>query len=245
MNLRSLSPFFISLAFFLGAVAAPVRGLAEEAGAPAPVSMTEEQLLADVGQQLKAHYDWEGDLQITLLRPFTPPAPTADPIEVVVTEYPNTISTTLLIRVAFKSAGATLSETSLSIRVQLWRDAWVTRQPGNRGATLDATELDVRRIDALRERDSLPASLGLADFSYARGVQAGRVLTWRDVAKRLLVRKGEIVEVSASDGQLTITMKAMAMQNGAAGDTILVRNLESKKDVSGQVVAENRVRVRF
>jgi flagella basal body P-ring formation protein FlgA len=133
----------------------------------------------------------------------------------------------------------------LSVKAQLWRDAWVTRQPGNRGDPLDRAALDVRRVDALRDRDSLPASSELEELSYARSVPADRVLMWRDVAKRLLVRKGEIVEVSASDGQLTITMKALAMQSGGVGDLVVVRNLESKKDISGQVVAENRVRVRF
>ena len=32
---------------------------------------------------------------------------------------------------------------------------------------------------------------------------------------------------------------------GAQGDTVTVRNLESKRDIHAQVVAENRVQVRF
>ena len=73
----------------------------------------------------------------------------------------------------------------------------------------------------------------------------GRVLTWRDVARRALVRKGDLVEVAAIDGPLTVTLKALAMQSGAAGEMVTVRNLESKKDITAQVVAENRVQVRF
>jgi flagella basal body P-ring formation protein FlgA len=76
-------------------------------------------------------------------------------------------------------------------------------------------------------------------------VTAGRVLTWRDVVRRALVRKGALVEVAAIDGALTVTLKALAMQSGAAGDLVMVRNLESKKDITAQVVAENRVQVRF
>lgn len=244
MNSRSLSPFFISLALFLGLLTVSARGVAQD-NAPGLHSITQEQVLADVADQLKAHYDWDGDVQLQLLRPFTLPTPAAAPIEVLVSDFPNTVSSTLLIRVRFSAAGTSLSEVSLSVKAQLWRDAWVTRQPGNRGDPLDRAALDVRRVDALRDRDSLPASSELEELSYARSVPADRVLMWRDVAKRLLVRKGEIVEVSASDGQLTITMKALAMQSGGVGDLVVVRNLESKKDISGQVVAENRVRVRF
>ena len=244
MNPRSFSPFFISLALFVGLLTASARVGAQE-NVPVLHSITQDQLLADVSDQLKSHYDWDGDLQLHLLRAVTLPAPSSAPIEVQVSDFPNTISSTLLVRVRFTAAGALLSEVSLSVKAQLWRDAWVTRQPGNRGDPVDRTSLDVRRVDVLRDRDSLPASVELADLSYARSVPADRVLMWRDVAKRVLVRKGEIVEVSASDGQLTITMKALAMQSGGAGDLVVVRNLESRKDISGQVVAENRVRVRF
>ena len=244
MNPRSLSPFFISLALFVGLLTASARVVAQE-NVPVLHSITQDQLLADVSDQLKSHYDWDGDLQLHLLRAVTLPAPSSVPIEVQVSDFPNTISSTLLVRVRFTAAGALLSEVSLSVKAQLWRDAWVTRQPGNRGDPVDRTSLDVRRVDVLRDRDSLPASVELTDLSYARSVPADRVLMWRDVAKRVLVRKGEIVEVSASDGQLTITMKALAMQSGGAGDLVVVRNLESRKDISGQVVAENRVRVRF
>jgi flagella basal body P-ring formation protein FlgA len=76
-------------------------------------------------------------------------------------------------------------------------------------------------------------------------VQAGRVLTWRDISRRPLVRKGDTVEVSAVDGALTITMKAVAMENGAQGDTVTIRNPDSRRDFSAQVVDENRVQVRF
>ena len=74
---------------------------------------------------------------------------------------------------------------------------------------------------------------------------AGRLLTWRDIARRPLVKKGNIVEVSAADGLLLVTLKALAMENGAQGDTVTVRNPESQKTFAAIVVDENRVQVRF
>src|SRR5574344_2951639 len=103
MNSRSLSPFFISLALFLGLLTVSARGVAQD-NAPGLHSITQEQVLADVADQLKAHYDWDGDVQLQLLRPFTLPAPTAAPIEVLVSDFPNTVSSTLLIRVRFSAA---------------------------------------------------------------------------------------------------------------------------------------------
>jgi flagella basal body P-ring formation protein FlgA len=59
------------------------------------------------------------------------------------------------------------------------------------------------------------------------------------------VRKGNLIEVAAIDGDLLITMKALAMESGAQGDTVTVRNPETRKDFSALVVDENRVQIRF
>jgi flagella basal body P-ring formation protein FlgA len=80
---------------------------------------------------------------------------------------------------------------------------------------------------------------------FARAVQAGRIVTWRDIARRPLVKKGDMVEVSATEGVLSITMKAMALSNGAQGEAVTLRNLESRKDFTAFVIDENRVQVRF
>ena len=94
-------------------------------------------------------------------------------------------------------------------------------------------------------RDALPASAGDDSFVFARNVSAGRLLSWNDIARRPLVRKGALVAVSAIDGPLTVTLKALAMQNGARGDTIILRNRESRKDFSATVIDENHVQVHF
>jgi flagella basal body P-ring formation protein FlgA len=96
-----------------------------------------------------------------------------------------------------------------------------------------------------RERDALPAAVGDHSYMMVRAVSAGRLLTWHDIGRRPLVRKGSLVEVSAADGQLLITMKALAMENGAQGDTVTVRNPETRRDFAAKVIDENRVQVRF
>ncbi len=80
---------------------------------------------------------------------------------------------------------------------------------------------------------------------FSRGVPAGRLISWHDLAKKALVRKGDVVEVTIADGLLQITMKALALQNGANGDTVTVRNPDSHKDFSALVIAENHVQVRL
>lgn len=227
---------------FLLAVAAVV--LASNVAASA-VPLARDQFIAELSANLSNHFKLEGDLQLQLLRPWSPPARVAQSWAIELLEYPSVPSASMLVRCRVLADGVAAAESTLVLRAALWRDVWVAREPLISGATFDPTVLDTRRVDLLRERDALPAIVGDRSYSLARAVNAGRVLTWRDITRRPLVRKGNLVEVSAGDGQLLITMKAVAMENGAEGDTVTVRNPVSRKDFAAMVVDENRVQVRF
>jgi flagella basal body P-ring formation protein FlgA len=78
-----------------------------------------------------------------------------------------------------------------------------------------------------------------------QSLPAGRPLTRRDVIERPVVRKGQLVEVVAQQGALNLSMKALALESGAAGDLIKLRNLESRREFCGQVLHESKVQVQF
>jgi flagellar basal body P-ring formation protein FlgA len=165
--------------------------------------------------------------------------------QVNVLEYPSVAASSMMLRCRILADAAPAGETTFVLRASLWRDAWAARLPVSLGSVFEASNLEVRRVDLLRERDVLPAAVGDASYVFTRSVQAGRLLTWRDISRRPLVKKGELVEVTAMEGVLSVTMKGLAMENGARGDTVTVRNPESRKDFAAMVVAENRVQVRF
>jgi flagella basal body P-ring formation protein FlgA len=224
--------------------AATIPALAAPADANA-VAFTSDQLVSALTHDLASHYRLEGDFRLELVRPWTPPDRTAAAWDVVVTEYPATATATLYLRCSLLADGIVASDVTLTLRASLWRDAWFAREPLAAGTTFDRQMLDLRRVDCLRERNALPATVGDDSFIFSRQVPADRVVTWQDVARRPLIRKGDIVDVVASEGGLEVTMKAQAIENGIRGETVTVRNLETRKDISGLVVAEDRIEVRF
>ena len=229
------------LALFILAAAA----LARADDLPAAAPLAHEQFVAALTRDLAAHFNLEGDLQLELLRPWTPPARVAQAWTVTVAEYPTVPSASMLVRCRVFADNALVADTSLVLRASLLRDVWVTRTPLTSGSVFDPAQLDARRVDLFRERDVVPAAVGDRTYIFARSLPAGRLLTWHDIARRPLVKKGDLVEVSASEGALLVTMKALAMENGAQGDTVTVRNPESQKNFAAVVVDENRVQVRF
>lgn len=220
-------------------------GLAMPGASAAGAQLSREQFISSVARDVASHFSLQGNLEIELLRGWTPPAQPAGSWTVSVIEYPNVASSSMMLRCRIVADSKVVAEPTLVVRAALWRDAWATRAPLTVGATFDPAELETRKVDLFRERDALPAAVGDRSYIFARGVAAGHLLTWRDVARKPLVKKGNMVDVTAVDGLLVITMRGLAMENGAQGDTVTIRNPESRKDFTALVVDENRVQVRF
>ena len=238
--LRNIVLFRVAVLLLGGACA--LR--ADEPAAP----FSRDQFVAALTRDLTAHFNLEGELQLELLRTWPAPTVVASKWEVAIVDYPTLPSASMLVRVRIAADGKPVTgpaDGTVILRAALWRDAWVARQPLTVGATFDPAVLEPRRVDLFHDRDVLPAAVGDRSCVFTRGVSAGRLLTWRDIGRRPLVKKGDVVEVSATSGLLLVTMKALAMENGAQGDTVTVRNPESQKNFAAVVVDENRVQVRF
>jgi flagella basal body P-ring formation protein FlgA len=79
----------------------------------------------------------------------------------------------------------------------------------------------------------------------AQTVSQERPLSWRDIALRPLVRKGQLVDVVVAEGGMNISMKGISLGNGGAGEMVSVRNLDSRKEFSAKVINLNTVQVKF
>lgn len=232
--------------FGLFLVLAGAVGLAADS-APTPRPLPQEEILRRLSGLLKDHFTLEGDLavELLLLRPGWVATKTAADWQVQVTEYPAVAGSSMMVRFRPVADGQALSEQTAVLRANLWRDAWYAKEPVAFGTTFDPAQFEAKRVDFFRDREAVAVGMPAVAYVLARGVSAGRLLTWRDLAKRPLVRKGEIVEVSATDGRLVVNLKGLVMQNGGQGDFVTVRNPDSKKDFSAYVIDENRVQVRF
>lgn len=247
----------ISLVALATALAAAMRAetpattsapVVTEAAAAAPalaVPLTRDTLLTQLRDSLVSHYNLEGQLDLEFLREWTAPSTLATRWSIELTTFPNVPASSMLLRCRVLADGKAVMEPTLVVRAALWRDVWAAREPLTYGSTFDPSMLEARRVDLFRERDALPAAVGDRSYIFSRSVSAGQLLTWRDITRRPLVKKGELVDVTAVEGALIVTMKAVAMENGAQGDTVTVRNPESRKDFAAMVVDENRVQVRF
>lgn len=243
---RLLAPLVQPSATRSGAVRAAARN---EPPASAEVRATLEAapFLAELEKELTARMSVSGELKLSLTRPWQPVTLPAQDFAIAITELPaGGLSGAFFLRVKVSSGGEPVGDWQVPLSAQLWQEVWIASSRLDRGQALDRSMLAVQKVDVLRERlplvsaDTDPASLDLT-----MSVAAGRPLTRRDVAGRPVIRKGQIVEVVAQQGLLAISMKALALESGAAGDLIKLRNLESRREINAQILNENQVQVHF
>lgn len=191
----------------------------------------------------------DGELSLSPVSAWTPIDLPAGTWDVTLVEAPDVKGLTSSFYLHFRvdAGDRQIGEWQVPVRAQLSQDVWVATRRLSRGETPDpAADLEKRRLNVLGERQApITAHTALDGYECAQTVAAGQPLTWRDLSPRTLVHRGQVVNVVAADGPFSISMKALATQDGASGATVRVRNLNSQRDIEAQVVGENKVQVRF
>lgn len=207
----------------------------------------ENELLDRLGKELTGHFNPEGELRLTFGRPWQPFRVPSEDWEVTLPELPiGGLSKSFLLRVRVSSGERVWFDQQMIVQAQLWKPVLVATRRLERGQPLDASAAEVQMLDVLRERlTPISATTKLEDQEVVQTVVEGRPISCKDIAPAPMVRKGAVVEVVAGDGNMSITMKGLAMGTGGAGDAITIRNMDTRKDFQARVVNRNSVRVTF
>ena len=113
-----------------------------------------------------------------------------------------------------------------------------------RGAILTRDDLKpvTRNLAELR-----PGYIAQADeavgMALRRPLRMGEILDTNALKRPTLVRRGEQVQVVAESGGIRVSSKGTALEDGARGDRIRIKNMTSKRVIQARVVAANRVTV--
>lgn len=207
----------------------------------------ELDLLAELENQLAAKLEPAGILRLIPVSPLPRLAAATALPKVELVEHPARLTgPSLLLRFRLVADGRVLGYYTLSCRAQVLAQIWTPSRQLGAGEPLDAGAVEAREVDLLREPKAVLADAALfGRYELARPATPDRALTWNDLSPRALVRKGQLVDVVAAEGRLSIAMRGLATRSGALGEVVTIRNLESKREFPAEVVDENKVRVQF
>lgn len=153
-----------------------------------------------------------------------------------------------------------MGNTSLTIRCsspQKWKihvaahidgqvSALIARHPIPRGMVIrnDDLEFVSRRYSQLNHGYYVSAKL-LTNMEAKRNIRAGQIMTPNLIKAQKLVLRGEHITIIAQNGGINLRVKGKALMDGQIGQTIKVRNLNSKKLIYARVISAGMVRVHF
>ena len=199
-----------------------------------------------IEDELISHYGLRGRLEVEALDRFDPVEFDWSEDEIsIVSRLPYKLINRMLLKIEIINDGEK-STHLVDTKIENWVSVFVSKEQKGRGALIEMDEVTVIEIDALKEyRSYVGPPIDLSKYEVKTQLSANRPVQWNQVKLRPIVRKGQIVEAVASEGVLTVTMKAQALENGNLGDFIRLRNLQSSKEVQGQVVNEKLLKVYF
>jgi flagella basal body P-ring formation protein FlgA len=193
----------------------------------------------------REHVKDRGQLEIRLARPWTSVSVPDEPITLGVLDLPATgVTPSLLVRFELRTAREVVGTWQVSAQAKVWREVWVTTAATRRGAPLADAAPTRERRDVLTLRESLAdPDRGDAAIELAEYVPAGAILYARALKLCSVVRRGQHAEASLQDGALAISMKVEVLEDGAPGQIVRVRNLQSRRELRGKVIDEHTISV--
>jgi len=146
--------------------------------------------------------------------------------------------------VSVRCSGARPWKLYVPVEVKARLMVLVAAQPLVRGAQVKADMLSAA------ERDVTQLPYGYFTRQAAvlgqvlqRNLSTGKVLTPGMLRRPLLVRRGQVVTLTAGADGFSVTTQGVALQDGASGALVRVRNSQSKRVVQGVVTGSGQVQV--
>lgn len=130
--------------------------------------------------------------------------------------------------------------------VKVYVSAVVAKQVINRGETFSNRQLAVREVDITKNNSGFYSSLDkVVGQGAKRRIRAEQLLVPALVAPAWVIQRGQQVTVVANKDGIAASIQGEALENGAVGEVIRVRNISSKKTIEAKVLEAGLVTSTF
>lgn len=148
--------------------------------------------------------------------------------------------------IVFKVDGRFVRKVSALVSLEIMQNVVVSRKPIPRFKVITAQDVMMRQVNVASMADTVIRSM-----ENVVGKRARRAIGMHDAMHTNMVewppvvQKGDRVTIIAESGNLRITALGEVRSTGKVGEQVRVVNLDSKKNITAQVVDNRTVRVVF
>lgn len=207
--------------------------------------LTQDDLLLAFERDLVQRYRIDGRLQLKLLDEWRPIELERDAWKLEILRYPvGNLSRLETFHCRLQLPGRRSLTRQFTLRLEVPVDVLFPVRNVNRGTPFSRSDFEVATVNALEHPAGLvPAETALNHYQLNRTVTSRQPLRWADLQELMLIEKGRTVTVRARSGMLTVTAIAIALQDGARDDVILLRNTQSHAKIHARVIDENTAEI--
>lgn len=142
-----------------------------------------------------------------------------------------------------RSDGKVVKNMTLSIDLEALAPVAIAADDLPRGTILTPEDLTMVTMDLATLRSPCLDAQELVGKKLRRSIRMGAPFMLSALETPPLVKRGDMVTITASKGSLTVTARGLAQENGSADDTIRVKNINSQKEIFCRVTAPSAVEV--
>ena len=184
-----------------------------------------------------------GELELRFTRNWTPVAVPDDPLETKILDLPASgINPGMLFRFELRHGIELIGTWQMTAQARVYSNVYMARNALKRGQSLHAEDLLVERRDILTLRDVL-TQIPFQDgpIELAEPLQPGVPISSRSIRFKPIVQHGQVVDGKIEDGALSIALKVEVLEDGLSGQTVRVRNVQTKRELRGKVQNEQTI----
>ena len=218
-------------------------------GAAATRPVPDSKLVPLIANALSDSF--ELDLAKLVLEPSRPLAPVAVPqdtanISIKLLNNPYTKPSSFMkAQYAILADGLPVAEHTSYFKAQLLQDVWVAQQVAQRGVTLGEAKITKKKTNIINLRDDIWIGKPDNTLQLVSTLSPGVVLQERHLRRTPVVLRNQTVDAVLIHKSLVIRLRVIALEDGAPGQVIRLRNTSSAKEIRGTVVNSREVKVTF
>jgi len=209
--------------------------------------ITSSQLLPMVTEALQKAFEIsDAKLVLSSTRPLPAvPVPANALVEVQIVSHPPTGPAAFMrTQYALLVDGRPVGEWTGFFKAQLIKEVWLTGKIASRHALLDQVKLIRKKVDVINLRTGVWEGKPDSTLQLTQSMSTGMVLLPRHVRRTPVILRNQVVTGVLLYKALRIELRnLLALEEGAPGDVIRLRNNSSYKEIRGRIINDRTVQL--
>jgi flagellar basal body P-ring formation protein FlgA len=130
--------------------------------------------------------------------------------------------------------------------LSVFREVVTTTKSLSRSEVISKSDVNLQEMNIINLQHGYLENLDeVVGKIAAQPLRQGQILNPNALTLPYIIKKGELVKITANGNGISVLMQGAALENGALGYNIKVKNFTSNKTIEGLVIAAGTVKVPF